>query len=61
VTFGWVLAGLGLLFAISPRPVAIAARGWRGGMPNVTDPRTLRAARLGAVVAMIAGIVIALA
>jgi len=61
VAFGWVLAGLGLVLAFFPRPLVVAARGWRLGAPDQATPGTLRAARAGALVAMVAGLVIALA
>jgi len=60
VVFGWVLAGLGLLGAVFPRPLVVAAKGWRLGMPSVDEPGSFRTARVGAVVALVAGVVIAL-
>lgn len=59
--FGWVVAGLGLLFVIFPRPLVAAARGWRIGMRSLSEARALRAARVGAVVALALGVIFALA
>jgi len=61
VLFGWVLAGLGLLFVLFPRPLVAAAKGWRLGMPSVAEPGALRTARVGAVTVLVLGIVLALA
>jgi hypothetical protein len=61
VAVGWVLAGLGLLALAFPGPIMAAARGWRIGMPRADEPGAVRTARIGAMVAVIAGVVIALA
>lgn len=61
VIFGWVLVGLGLLGMVFPRPVVAAARGWRLVMPSVDNSGAFRVARAGALIVLIAGLVLALA
>jgi hypothetical protein len=61
VVFGWLLAALGLILAVFPQPLVAAARGWRLGMPDRAAPGTMHAARVGAVIVMLAGLVVALA
>jgi hypothetical protein len=61
VLFGWILAGIGLLFLVYPRPLVVAAKGWRLGMPSASEPGALRAARVGAVTVLVLGVVLALA
>ena len=61
VAFGWIIAALGLMLAVFPRPLVIATRGWRVGAPDDKTPGAMNAARVGAAVAMILGLVLALA
>lgn len=61
MAIGWVIAAIGLALAMFPRPLMAAARGWRLGMPRASERGGVHAARAGAVIVMIAGLVIALA
>jgi hypothetical protein len=61
MTFGWVLAGAGLILVVFPQPLVAAARGWRLGMPDRETPGALHIARVGAVITLVAGLIIALA
>ena len=60
MAIGWVIAAVGLAFVVFPRPLMVMARGWRLGMPPATEPRGVHAARVGAAMVMIVGLVLAL-
>ena len=61
VLFGLTLAGLGLVLAVFPRPLVVVATRYRISMPGRVTPNVVRAARIGALVVLTVGIVIALA
>ena len=59
VIVGLVLIVVGLVLAAFPKPLVAAAPFWRIGMPG-TDAASLRAARAGAGLLVVVGIVIAI-
>jgi hypothetical protein len=61
VIFGLTLAVIGLVLAVFPRPLVLVATRYRISMPGRATPDVVRAARIGAVIVMAAGFVIALA
>lgn len=59
VVVGLVLIVVGLILVAFPKPLVAAAPFWRIGMPE-TAAASLRAARIGAGLVVVAGIVIAI-
>jgi len=58
---GLTLIAIGLALAIFPRPLVALATRYRISMPGRPTPDVVRAARVGAVIVVAAGIVVALA
>jgi hypothetical protein len=58
---GLTLAALGLALAVFPRPLVALATRYRISMPGRATADVVRAARVGAVIVAVVGIVVALA
>lgn len=59
MVFGWVLCGIGVVLLVWPHGLVWIAHQYRLGMPE-TSSRTMSAARLGALVVAVVGLVIGL-
>jgi hypothetical protein len=61
VVVGFVLVVLGSVVAIFPRHIVAIAPYWRVGMPERATPQSVHAARIGALLVLVAGVIVVLA